>query len=439
MVSKIIKFLTEDIWRISLNEYSRTKSFFIRQLRVLVLAVRGFDEDKCSFRASGLTLYMLISIVPILAMMFGIAQGFGLQARLVEQIKTRLAGQEEIAERLIGYSSKLLENTSGGIIAGIGIIFLLWAVIKVLSSIEQSFNEIWGVTTNRSLGRKFSDYLSFMLVCPILLVIAGSTTAAIRGGILELRDKFEFLSLIGPVFTITIKLLPLCTLWLMFTFVFIFMPNTKVKFTSGMIAGIIVGTIFQIVQWIYFTMQIGVSKYSAIYGSFAALPLFLIWLKTSWLVILFGGELSFAYQNVETYEFEHDSLTVSHSHKKKLSLLITQLLVKHFCEGQQPLTAQDISHQLEIPIRLVRQILSELVDAKVISEVNHTKEQEEAYHPARDVNDLTIKYVLDSLEHRGSDKVPVIKSNELEKITNSLNSFDNLIGTSPDNISLKNI
>ncbi|MHC5073706.1 MAG: YihY/virulence factor BrkB family protein [Planctomycetota bacterium] len=439
MVSKIIKFLTEDIWRISLNEYSRTKSFFIRQLRVLVLAVRGFDEDKCSFRASGLTLYMLISIVPILAMMFGIAQGFGLQARLVEQIKTRLAGQEEIAERLIGYSSKLLENTSGGIIAGIGIIFLLWAVIKVLSSIEQSFNEIWGVTTNRSLGRKFSDYLSFMLVCPILLVIAGSTTAAIRGGILEMRDKFEFLNLIGPVFTITIKLLPLCTLWLMFTFVFIFMPNTKVKFTSGMIAGIIVGTIFQIIQWIYFTMQIGVSKYSAIYGSFAALPLFLIWLKTSWLVILFGGELSFAHQNVETYEFEHDSLTVSHSHKKKLSLLITQLLVKHFCEGQQPLTAQDISHQLEIPIRLVRQILSELVDAKVISEVNHTKEQEEAYHPARDVNDLTIKYVLDSLEHRGSDKVPVIKSNELEKITNSLNSFDNLIGTSPDNISLKNI
>ncbi|MHC5076160.1 MAG: YihY/virulence factor BrkB family protein [Planctomycetota bacterium] len=439
MVSKIIKFLTEDIWRISLNEYSRTKSFFIRQLRVLVLAVRGFDEDKCSFRASGLTLYMLISIVPILAMMFGIAQGFGLQARLVEQIKTRLAGQEEIAKRLIGYSSKLLENTSGGIIAGIGIIFLLWAVIKVLSSIEQSFNEIWGVTTNRSLGRKFSDYLSFMLVCPILLVIAGSTTAAIRGGILEMRDKFEFLNLIGPVFTITIKLLPLCTLWLMFTFVFIFMPNTKVKFTSGMIAGIIVGTIFQIIQWIYFTMQIGVSKYSAIYGSFAALPLFLIWLKTSWLVILFGGELSFAHQNVETYEFEHDSLTVSHSHKKKLSLLITQLLVKHFCEGQQPLTAQDISHQLEIPIRLVRQILSELVDAKVISEVNHTKEQEEAYHPARDVNDLTIKYVLDSLEHRGSDKVPVIKSNELEKITNSLNSFDNLIGTSPDNISLKNI
>ncbi|MHC4690816.1 MAG: YihY/virulence factor BrkB family protein, partial [Planctomycetota bacterium] len=332
MVSRAVKFLTEDIWRISLNEYSRTKSFFIRQLRVIVLAARGFDEDKCSFRASGLTFYMLISIVPIIAMMFGIAQGFGLQARLKEQIQTRLAGQEEIANKLIQFSSTLLEKSPGGIIAGVGIIFLLWAVIKVLSHIEKSFNEIWGVTTHRSFGRKFSDYLSFMLVCPILLVIAGSITAAIRGGILEMREDLPILDLIGPVFTLIIKFLPLCTLWLTFTFIFIFMPNTKVKFKSGLLAGIVVGTVFQIVQWAYFTLQIGVSKYSAIYGSFAALPLFLFWLQTSWLVILFGGELCFAHQNVETYEFEHDSLSVSYSHKKKLSLLITQLLVDHFCK-----------------------------------------------------------------------------------------------------------
>jgi len=439
MVSKAVKFLTEDIWRISLKEYSRTKSFFIRQLRVIVLAARSFDEDKCSFRASALTFYMLISIVPIVAMMFGIAQGFGMQDTLEKQIRTSLAGQEEIATKLITFSSSLLKNTRGGIIAGIGIIFLLWAVIKVLSHIEKSFNEIWGVTTHRSFGRKFSDYLSFMLVCPILLVIAASATAAVRGGILEMRDAFPILDLIGPVFTVIIKLLPLCTLWLTFTFIFIFMPNTKVKFISGLIAGIVVGTCFQIVQWIYFSLQIGLSKYSAIYGSFAALPLFLFWLQTSWLVILFGGELSFAHQNVETYEFEQDSLSVSYSHKKKLSLLITQLLVNHFCKGQPPLTAADISNQLEIPIRLVRQILSELVDAKIISEVNHSKGKEAGYLPARDVSDITIKYVTDSLEQRGSDKVPVIKSNELEKITNCLNNFGTLIENSPDNISLKNI
>ncbi|MHC4467271.1 MAG: YhjD/YihY/BrkB family envelope integrity protein [Planctomycetota bacterium] len=439
MVSRAVKFLTEDIWRISLNEYSRTKSFFIRQLRVIVLAARGFDEDKCSFRASGLTFYMLISIVPIIAMMFGIAQGFGLQARLKEQIQTRLAGQEEIANKLIQFSSTLLEKSPGGIIAGVGIIFLLWAVIKVLSHIEKSFNEIWGVTTHRSFGRKFSDYLSFMLVCPILLVIAGSITAAIRGGILEMREDLPILDLIGPVFTLIIKFLPLCTLWLTFTFIFIFMPNTKVKFKSGLLAGIVVGTVFQIVQWAYFTLQIGVSKYSAIYGSFAALPLFLFWLQTSWLVILFGGELCFAHQNVETYEFEHDSLSVSYSHKKKLSLLITQLLVDHFCKGQPPLTASDISSQLEIPMRLVRQILSELVEAKVICEVNGNKVPEAGYHPARDVEDITLKFVIDSLEHRGSNKVPVIKSNELEKITNCLNNFGSIIESSPDNVSLKNI
>jgi len=439
MISSIVKFLSEDIWRISLKEYSRTKSFFIRQLRIIVLAVRGFDEDRCSFRASGLTFYMLISIVPIIALMFGVAQGFGLQKRLEEEIKTRLVGQEEIADKLIEFSSSLLKNAPGGIIAGIGIVFLLWAVIKVLSSIEHSFNEIWGVTTHRSFGRKFSDYLSVMLVCPILLVIAGSITAAIRGGILEMRENFQVLDFIGPALTLIIRALPLCTLWLAFTFIFIFMPNTKVKFTSGLLAGIVAGIIFQLVQWVYFTLQIGVSRYSGIYGSFAALPLFLIWLKTSWLVILFGGELSFAHQNVETYEFEQDSLSVSYSHKRKLSLLITKLLVQNFCKGEEPLTATDVSHKLEIPIRLVRQILSELADAKLISEVNHNQGKGVAYQPARDVNDLTIKYVMDALEKRGSDNVPVIQSDELEKITNRLKNFGSLIENSPENVSLKNI
>ncbi|MHC4758136.1 MAG: YihY/virulence factor BrkB family protein [Planctomycetota bacterium] len=439
MVSKIIKFLTEDIWRISLKEYSRTKSFFIRQLRVIVLAARGFDEDKCIFRASALTFYMLISIVPIIAMMFGIAKGFGLQVALENQIKKSLVDQEKVAESLINFSNSALEDTRGDLIAGIGIVFLLWAVIKVLGNIEKSFNEIWGVKTNRRWGRKFSDYLSFMLICPIMLVISGSVTAVIRGGILEMTEDYPVLEMIGPAFTLLIRMLPLLIIWLTFSFVFIFMPNTKVKLKSGIIAGVIAGTIFQIVQLIYFAFQIGVSKYSPVYAGFAALPVFLIWLQISWVIVLFGAELSFAHQNVETYEFEHDSLLISYSHKKKLSLLITHLVVSNFCKGEKPLTAEETAHKLEMPIRLVREILSELVEAKVICEVNGEKVPEAGYHPARDVEDITIKFVMDSLEHRGSEKVPVIQSNEFEKITNSLNSFDNLIGSSPDNLSLKNI
>ena len=318
MISRIIDFLKNDIWQIRLKSYPRPKSFLIRQLRIIVLAVRGFNEDKCKFRASALTFYSLLSIVPVIAMFFGIAKGFGLQQRVQNLIKTRLLGQEEITEKIIAFSNSLLENTSGGFIAGIGVALLFWMIIKVLSNVESSFNEIWGVKKSRSIGRKFSDYLSIMLVCPILLVMAGSLNVAINSQLQLITQKFTILNAIGPLVFVLLKLLPYCSVWITFTFIFIFIPNTKVKLKSALIAGIIAGTIFQLTQWVYIVFQIGVAKYGAIYGSFAALPLFLFWLQISWLIVLFGAELSFAHQNVETYEFEKDCLSVSLSFKKLL-------------------------------------------------------------------------------------------------------------------------
>ncbi len=229
-------------------------------------------------------------------------------------------------------------------------------------------------------------------------------------------------------------------IWLMFTFVLIFIPNTKVRFKTGLVAGIVSGTIFQLVQWAYINFQIGVAKYGAIYGSFAALPLFLMWLQISWLVVLFGAELAFAMQNVETYEFEQDCLSISQSHKKLLALLITNHFVKEFCRGEKPSDAAQVSRNLEIPIRLVRQILFELVEANVLSEVRKEAEDKEvAYQPARDVETLTIKNVSDALDDRGNSTVPTIQSDELQKLSDCLRGFAEIIEKSPSNISLKAI
>jgi membrane protein len=218
------------------------------------------------------------------------------------------------------------------------------------------------------------------------------------------------------------------------------MPNTKVKFKAGFMAGIVSGTIFQFVQWAYINFQIGVAKYGAIYGSFAALPLFLVWLQISWLVVLFGAELAFAIQNVETYEFEQDSLSISQSHKKLIALLITNFLVKRFCRGDKPSDAPEISRKLEIPIRLVRQILFELVESNILSEVIKEEEAKEvAYQPARGVDTLTVKQVGDALDNRGNSTVPTVKSEELQKLSDCLKSFADAVEKSPANISLKAI
>jgi len=439
MLTKVKDFLKTDIWRISLKSYSRPKSFMIRQLRTVALAMRGFDEDKCKFRASALTFYTLLSIVPIFAMMFGIAKGFGIQKRVEVQLMEKMKGQEEVVKQIIGFANSLLENTKGGLIAGIGIIFLFWTIIKVLSNIENSFNEIWGIKKPRSIGRKFSDYLSVMLVCPILLVVAGSMTVAISSQMRLIIEKISFIQSIGPLIFALLKLLPYCTIWIAFTFVFVFMPNTKVSLKSGLLAGIVAGTIFQIVQWAYINFQIGATKYGAIYGSFAALPLFLLWLQVSWLIILFGAEVSFAHQNVETYEFEPDCLSISHSYKKLLSLLVTHLIVKNFCTGKKPLDAIHISHALDIPVRLVREIIYELVESAVISEVRQEQDKEAAYQPARDVESLTIKFVVEALEQRGNSTIPVIKSIEFDRLSESMQNIAQTIEKSPANLLLRDV
>lgn len=438
-ISRFIQFLKTDIWRIRASTLSNKKSFWIRQLRIILLAIRGFDEDKCQLRASSLTFYSLLSIVPVVAMAFGIAKGFGFENMLEKQLLEKMPGQEEVIGQVIGFAHSFLENTQGGLIAGIGIGILFWTVIKVLGNIENSFNDIWGIKKARTFGRKFSDYLSIMMICPILFIMSSSVTVVITSQVTLIIEKLAFLGPVGTMIITSLKILPYAVIWVMFTYIYIFLPNTKVKFKSGLIAGIIAGTIYQIIQWGYITFQIGVSKFGAIYGSFAALPLFLVWLQISWLVVLFGAEISFAEQNVDTYEFESDSLKASSSFKKLLALNIAYICVKNFHEGQKPPTAAQLSHDLEIPIRLMHQVIFELTEAGVLSEVKFNDTQAMAYHPARDIEDMTMQSVIDRLDQRGIDTIPVAQTKSLQILRNNLAQFHDTLTASPGNVLLKDI
>jgi membrane protein len=278
-----------------------------------------------------------------------------------------------------------------------------------------------------------------MLVCPILFIMSSSITVVITSQVMLIVEKLAFLGPVGGLIIASLRILPYAVIWVMFTFIYIFLPNTKVNFRSGLMAGIIAGTIYQVVQWAYIAFQIGVSKYGAIYGSFAALPLFLIWLQISWLVVLLGAEISFAEQNVDTYEFEADSLKVSYSFKKLLALAITHLCVKKFHEGGEPPTAAQLSNDLEIPIRLVRQVLYELTEAGVLSEVKVNSSQVIGYHPSRDIGDLTIQNVLDRLDRRGTDTIPITEPKTMQTFRNALAQFHDTIQASPSNILLKDV
>lgn len=439
MKKKLIDFLSRDVWRIPLKDVPRKHSFLIRNLRVVLLSLRGFNEDKCSMRASALTFYSLLSIVPIFAMAFGIAKGFGLDKMLEKQLMESASSQSEIITNVINFSRSLLENTRGGVVAGVGVVFLFWTVIKVLGNIEHSFNDIWGIKTMRSLMRRFADYLSVMLICPVLLITASSATVFINTQAKMIVEKIALLGAFAPILYVLLDFLPYTVLWVVFSFIYIFIPNTKVEFRSGILAGVVAGTIYQVAQWAYVYFQVGVAKYNAIYGSFAALPLFLIWLQLSWRIVLLGAEISFAHQNVDTYEFEPDCLNANHSFKNLLSLRIVNLLSKNFAAGLKALTAHDISHTLGIPIRLVRDIMYELTETGIVASIQENANRVPAYQPAVDINMLTLKYVIDKLQGRGTDSVPVIKTKELETIKASLRDFDAILEKSPANLLLKNV
>jgi len=438
-VGKIIGFFRRDVWRIPSETLPPKRSFLLKQIRIIILAFRGFDEDKCSLKASALTFYSLLSIVPAAALAFGVAKGFSLEKLLEKVLFERFEGQEEVITKVIAFAHSMLEETKGGLIAGIGVAVLFYLIIKVLGNIESSFNDIWGVTHARTFGRKLSDYLSIMLICPLLLVMSSSLTVFITTQITLITQKIALLGTFSPVISFFLKILPYAVIWVLFTFLYIFMPNTKVHFRSGILGGIVAGTIYQIVQWAYISFQIGAAKYGAIYGSFAALPLFLVWLQISWLIVLFGAEISFASQNVETYEFEQDSLQVRPSFKKILALRIVHLCVKNFCNEEKPWSADQISHVLGIPIRLANLILFELTESQILSEVVGTNENETLYQPARHIDMLSLNYVIQALEKRGTDDIPAAESEEINKISDCLKELSSVVEKADANLLLKDI
>ncbi|MCK4390369.1 MAG: YihY/virulence factor BrkB family protein [Desulfobacterales bacterium] len=439
MIEKVTEFIKTDMWRIRSRTLPWTKSIWIRPLRIITLSLRGFHEDKCLFRASALTFYSLLSIVPILAMAFALAKGFGFENALERQLFERFQGQEEVIAQVMKFARTLLENARGGVMAGAGILLLFWAIIRVLGNIEDSFNHIWEIKKPRGFARKVSDYLSAMLICPLLLIVSSAVTVAITSQVKLVVEKITLLGPISPAIFFILTLLPYCMIWVLFTFIYMFMPNGKVSFRSGMLAGIFAGTLYQIFQLVYLSFQIGVAKYNAIYGSFAALPLFLLWLQLSWMIVLFGAEVSFAHQNEESFEFEPDCSRVSYAFKRLLTLRVVHLLVKDFSQAGNSLSADQIAYRLEFPVRLLRDILHELVEAGVVSETYDSEHKKAAYQPARDIDLFTVRFVIDSLEQHGTDNIPVARSKELEKLSGCLRAFGEIIEKSPANMRLKDM
>ncbi len=423
MISKIVDFFKTELWRMQSSDMPKFKAIALRQIKILVLSFRGLKEDKVSMQASALTFYSLLSVVPVVAMVFGIAKGFGFENYVKQQLIISLGDKQEVLDWVLKFANSFLDNTKGGFIAGIGLVILFWSVMKVFGNIELSFNAIWQIRRPRVWFRKFSDYLSMILIAPILIILSSSATVFITTSVTQITQKVELLGMVSPFIFFLVKLIPYVLIWLLLTVIYVVMPNTKVNFKSALVGGIIAGTIFVIVQWLYIHFQIGVSRYNAIYGSFAVFPLFIVWMQISWLIVLFGAEISYSNQNVEKYEFEYDIINISNYNYRIVTLLLMSLIVKNFSDNGIPLSASQISKKLGIPLRLVRKIIYELLECRILSEININNSKMKQYQPALDIHNITISYILTALDHNGSDFVYAADSKEQEKIKIIFDNF----------------
>lgn len=442
MISKLFQYFQRGIWEIQLKELSPLKAILLRYLRILILAGLGFWKDQCQKNASMLTYYSLLNVVPLIAVAFGIAKGFGLE-KIIEkqilQIATKANWQAETTEQLILFSRSMLEHVKGGVIAGVGVLMLFWTVISILGKIESSLNTIWDIQKTRSLIRKFTDYITLVVFAPILFVISSSATVLVASHVKAIMNKIALLGVFSSLILFLLNLLPYVSIWVLLTLLYIVLPNTKVPIRSGLLGALAAGTVFQIVQWIYIKFQIGITKYGAIYGSFAALPLFLIWLQMSWMIILFGAEIAHANEHYETFGFHPDYSRISPSSKKLLILRIYHLLVGKFARGEPPLALKQISNTLQIPLRLVRQLLNELLEAGLIVEVSKRRDEESAFQPAKTIEGITIKNVLEVYEQRGDSFLPHSDSWEAQRILKCLKEIEGAVERSPGNILLKEV
>ena len=411
--SRTYTFFRDDIWRTSESELTKIQRIGYRLAKTIILAIRGFIKDRLNIRASALTYSIVFAIIPLLALIIAIGKGLGVEKMIEDSLNQSFVAQSDIAPTIMQFVQRYLATTQGGLFIGIGLVILLWSVLNLFMQVENAFNTIWQVRKPRNAMNMFTTYFSTVLVIPIIIVFTSGLSIFVSSAV----SQSYVYQVLSPVLRFFVKLIPYALNCIIFTVMYKAVPNTRVQFKHALVAGIIAGFAFQAFQMLYINGQVYLSRYNVVYGSFAAIPLLLLWLQISCLIVLLGAEISYVSQNLQYFEYELDSIKISPRYKKFLTLFITYVIVKQLENKQSPLSAEEISRHYKIPIRLVQQIIQSLIDISVLAEIanEQSKSKEKHFIPAVDINQLTVKLVTDRLNEFGAEDFLKNKNKQLDQ------------------------
>ncbi|MBC6409706.1 MAG: YihY/virulence factor BrkB family protein [Ekhidna sp.] len=433
---QITHFIEVDLWRLRLNRFSGRRRLFYGALRVTVISFKEFVKDRCMEKASALTYFSMLSLVPVLAMAIAIAKAFGLRQLMEDQLSKYFEGQDKILDNVLPAVDNMLNSSGSGIVTGVSVVFLIFTVIRLLINIEAAFNDMWDIKKSRRWERKISDYVAVILLGPVLLIVASSATVFVKDTIQHFVAGIEFLGQLKSGIFFLLKLLPYTILWLLLFGLYLIFPNIRVKVLPAIVAGIIAGTLYQLNQQAFISLQFAFASYDAIYGSIAFIPLFLIWLQISWLIVLFGAEVCYAIQFVNQWEMDSDKLKVNLSHRRKLVLLLLYRIIKRFEDEGGALSLSELSRMINIPRRYLTELCCALERSKLIV---RTEGEEGSYLPGFDIHKMDIHTILSKYETEGIGEFDSNKSKPFQNIEKALDEIEEKWKGSDKNVLLKNL
>lgn len=400
-IQRIREFIQYDLWRQpDVAVHTTKKRIWYRILQTIILFVRGFKDKALNVRANSLSFSLLFAFVPMVAGVFAIARGFGFEEVLKERLATSFLAEANIAPVIIEWVERYLDTARGGLFIGIGLIVLIWAVYAFFNMLERSFNTIWNVKQSRSFGRRLTNYMMVLLLVPITIILTSGISIVLN----SMAAQSSVLEAIEPIRRFLLRLIPFVVASGVFTWVFIAIPNTKVRFVSAIIPGLIVGALFQVVQAFSVYLVMLFARMSVVYGAFSAIPLILIWLHITCWLLLIGAELAFAIQNNDMFAYEKDLEMMSRRYKDYVMLYLLSVIVKRFEKGEVPQTAQEMAAKNQLPIRLVQQLLMRLEETQIVRRVYVEQAEDETFVPAMDTRMITVEMVIGRIAAQGTEE-----------------------------------
>jgi membrane protein len=394
-IQQIKSRMVEQVLEQQLGELSGSKRLFHSSLKIAVMVARDFFQHLIKLQALALSFKTLLSLAPLLAVIFSLLKAFGVHNRmepaLAEALEPLGDKGREITANLLAFVNKM----SAGALGTIGLIALFITVLSLMGTIEDAFNHIWRVKSPRRLARRFSDYLSAILVGPVLVFAAVTITATLQNN--AVVRSLSSLHALGKVLLALLQLLPYLTLWGAFTFVYMFIPNTRVKLHSALIGALVAALLWQTVGWGFAVFVASSTRYYAIYSSFAILLLFLFWLHVGWIIVLLGVEVAYAHQHIQFFQGDRQLLAQTPAGREKIALHAMLLVGRNFFHGIHPMNVTELAAELQVPAGLVKEFMEMFAEARLVLAVADG----ETFVLGRDPETISIKEVLDCVRHSG--------------------------------------